>query len=140
MLDSSVKRSHSPGMRRAYEPIQAGLVPFQVILLIVLCAAQPIAGAEANDVLSDTRGGHWLAQTKDLGVWWCESGWKVGRERDLPERPRGKPEPVSVSAARGEFEPVQVVLRPERDGELLCGGGQSFAPGMGRGGAHFGAD
>ena len=60
----------------------------------------------------------WRRQ-KGLGVWWCESGWKVGRERALPEAGRGKPEPVSVSAARGEFEPVQVILRPEQDGELL---------------------
>ena len=64
-------------------------------------------------------GGHWLAQTKDLGVWWCESGWKVGRERGLPDKPHGKLELVAVSAARGEFEPAQVVLRPEKDGELV---------------------
>ena len=56
---------------------------------------------------------------RDLAVWWCESGWKVGRERALPDKPPGKPEPVSLSAARGEFEPVQVILRPEKDGELL---------------------
>jgi hypothetical protein len=76
------------------------------------------AAAQTNHVLEDTRGGHWLAQTKDLAVWWCESGWKVGRERALPAKPPGEPAPVSVSAARGEFEPVQVVLRAEKEGEL----------------------
>jgi hypothetical protein len=40
----------------------------------------------------------------------------------MPDKPPGKPQPVSVSAARGEFEPVQVVLRPEKDGELLFAG------------------
>ncbi|HOX57362.1 MAG TPA: DUF4091 domain-containing protein [Candidatus Paceibacterota bacterium] len=106
-------------MRRALERIHTGLVAFLLIELIVICLAPPLAGAEGNGVLNDIRGGHWLAQTEDLGVWWCESGWKVGRERALPARPPGKVEPVRVSAARGEFEPVQVVLRPEKDGELV---------------------
>jgi hypothetical protein len=88
------------------------------LFLILLCAASAWAGTQPNDVLSDSRGGHWLAQTRDLEVWWCESGWKVGRERTLPDQ-QSKPQPVSLSAARGEFEPVQVVLRPEKDGQLL---------------------
>ena len=68
-------------------------------------------------------------------MWWCESGWKVGRERGLPDKPRGKPEPVSVSAARGEFEPVQVVLRPEKDGELLSAEVSPLRNAVGPGGA-----
>jgi hypothetical protein len=71
-------------------------------------------------VLNDPRPGYWLAQTKDLGIWWCESGWKIGRERAMPPKPdQGFVKPVAVSAARGEYEPVQVILRPEHDGELL---------------------
>lgn len=73
-----------------------------------------------NAVLNDSRPGYWLAQSADLGVWWCESGWKVGRERMMPERANQKLAPLKVSAARGEYEAVQVVLRPERDGELLA--------------------
>ena len=70
--------------------------------------------------LSDRRPGYWLAETNHLGVWWCESGWKIGRERGIPDRPRdGQPKSVSISAARGEYEPAQVILRPEKDGELL---------------------
>jgi len=83
-----------------------------------LVAISCLPATQTNDFLNDTRGGYWLAQIKGLGVWWCESGWKVGRERALPEVPWGKPGPVSVSAARGEFEPVQVILRPEQDGQL----------------------
>ena len=104
-------------MNRALESNGTGVGHGLATFPMLLCAALSLAGAQTNDILSDTRGGHWLAQTKDLGVWWCESGWKVGRERALPDK-RGKPEPVSVSAARGEFEPAQVVLRPEQDGEL----------------------
>ena len=78
-----------------------------------------LPAAQTNDFLNDTRGGHWLAQTKGLGVWWCESGWKVGQERALPAQPQGKPEPVNIAAARGEFEPVQVILRPDHNAQLL---------------------
>ena len=115
-------------------------VSFLINLLVLIYSAAALPGAQTNDFLNDTRGGHWLAQTKGLGVWWCESGWKVGRERGLPDKPRGKPEPVSVSAARGSIEPVQVVLRPEKDGAVVVGGGESVAQELGQGGAHFGPD
>jgi hypothetical protein len=106
-------------MTRAHQSNRAGLVALLTSFLILLFTASGFAAAPTNDVLNDTRGGHWLSQTKDIGVWWCEGGWKVGRERGLPEKPPGKPEPVSVSAACGEFEPAQVVLRPEIDGEVV---------------------
>jgi hypothetical protein len=71
-------------------------------------------------LLQDSGFGHRLEGNRDLGLWWCESGCKVGRDRGLPEAaPRGgRPKPVSVSAARGEFESVQIVLRPGKDGAL----------------------
>jgi hypothetical protein len=49
-------------------------------------------------------------------LWWCEDTYKVSRER-APVRlqPGATPAPVKLSAARNEFEPVQVVLSPERD-------------------------
>jgi hypothetical protein len=71
--------------------------------------------------LSDRRFGYALQGNESLAVWWCESGWKVGRERGLPVEPAIVPiRPVHVSAARGEYEAVQVVLRPSRPGELLA--------------------
>lgn len=66
--------------------------------------------------LLDPRPGYWLAESETLGVWWCESGWKIGRERGLPGRRTLRP--MRVAAARGEYEPAQVILRPARDGEL----------------------
>ena len=117
-LDSGQRKRHSGFVNCALEANRVGCIPFLTSLLLLLCFASVLPGAQTNDVLNDTRGGHWLAQTRGLGVWWCESGWKVGRERALPEMPRGKPGPVRVSAARGEFEPVQVILRPEQDGQL----------------------
>lgn len=69
--------------------------------------------------LSDSGFGHLLKAGSGLDLWWCESGWKVGRGRALPAGPaRGRLEPVSLSAARGEFEAVQVVLRPTQESVL----------------------
>jgi len=72
-------------------------------------------------VLEDPRPGYWLADQPDLGLWWCESGWKIGRAHGLPQKPaRGKAQPVSLSAARGEFEAAQVILNPRKPMELLA--------------------
>jgi hypothetical protein len=117
-LDLAEEKRHPGYVKRTMIPRPDGLIPFLASLWILLCSAPVLPAAQTNDFLNETRSGHWLAQTKSLGVWWCESGWKVGRDRGLPEQPRGKPGPVSVSAARGEFEPVQVILRPEQDGQL----------------------
>lgn len=51
-----------------------------------------------------------------LGMWWCEAGWKVGRERPLPT---AQSPAVRLSLARGEYEPVQIVLRPAQPTTLL---------------------
>jgi hypothetical protein len=106
-------------VNRATNACRLNLALFIALPWILLCAAPTVVRAQANDLLDDARCGHWLAQTKDLGVWWCEGGWKVGRERGLPEKPRTKPEPVTLAAARGEYEPVQIILRAEKNGELL---------------------
>ncbi|MHC1765250.1 MAG: DUF4091 domain-containing protein [Verrucomicrobiia bacterium] len=83
-------------------------------------AAETPSGRQTASVLNDDRAGHWSAEEDGLTVWWCESGWKIGRERQAPARKAsGQLEPVNLSAARGEFEPVQVILRPEREAQLL---------------------
>ncbi|MEN3000434.1 MAG: glycoside hydrolase domain-containing protein [Armatimonadota bacterium] len=64
-------------------------------------------------ILNAANYGYRIAGTPPaLGVWWCEWGWKVGRERPLPN---ALSRTVKLSAARGEYEPVQIVLRPQRD-------------------------
>jgi len=70
-------------------------------------------------LLADPRAGYWLAESKNMGLWWCESGWKIGRERPMPTRPAGgNVIPVNLSAARGEYEAAQVILRPATPAEL----------------------
>ena len=56
--------------------------------------------------------GYALGVTSDLDPWWCEGTYKVGRDR-LP--PSGPPRSIQIAAARHEYEPFQVVLRPKRE-------------------------
>ncbi len=51
-----------------------------------------------------------LPGSADCPVWWCGSTYKVGRERALPFSTNTA---VQISAARNEYEPFQLVLRPE---------------------------
>ncbi|MDH7502131.1 MAG: DUF4091 domain-containing protein [Verrucomicrobiota bacterium] len=72
-------------------------------------------------MLEDASYGYWLAEKDGLTVWWCESGWKVGRTRPAPSRPSSgrTTSPVRITAARGEYEAAQVVLQPSRDVDLM---------------------
>ncbi len=96
--------------------MKSAMLALMIVLSAVSCLAQE---QPQSGILDDKRPGHWLARARGLGVWWCESGWKIGRERGLPDKTRGKPQPVAVSAARGEAEAVQVILRPEEEADLL---------------------
>ena len=107
-------------MKRAIASLHIGLVPLLVALLAFAFGVSLFAGEPGGGLMTaQMGGGHWLKQTKDLAVWWCESGWKVGRETGLLDQPHGKLEPVTVSAAGGEFEAAQVVLRAEKQGQLI---------------------
>lgn len=70
-------------------------------------------------ILDDPRPGYWLSENKDVVMWWCESGWKIHRNKAAPQKPSGSAEPIRISCARGEFESAQVVLTPLTDGEIL---------------------
>jgi len=84
----------------------------------------------ATGFLDDADYGYRLAGGADLDLWWCESGWKVGRRRAQPGGPRSGA--VRVSAASGEFEAVQVVLRPRRAVMLREAAVTPFRDGAGR--------
>ena len=87
-------------------------------------------------LLEDPRPGYWLGENRDLGLWWCESGWKIGREHALPAKPKdGKPQPVSLSAAGGEFAAAQVILNPRQPLTLLGASVGSLRDSRGRPGA-----
>lgn len=48
---------------------------------------------------------------KTAGLWWCTSGWKVSEGRGLPA---AFGEAIRISAARGEAEAAQLVVRPAK--------------------------
>ncbi|MCS6860513.1 MAG: DUF4091 domain-containing protein, partial [Abditibacteriales bacterium] len=50
------------------------------------------------------------ASPSPCAVWWCEGTYKVSRERGLPQ---AKSKAVQIAAARNEYEPFQIVLRPQ---------------------------
>ncbi|MFW6162296.1 MAG: glycoside hydrolase domain-containing protein [Planctomycetota bacterium] len=65
--------------------------------------------------LHDAAYGHYLDGPEPVGLWWCESTHKVSRTRALPPVPEGKTTPVLLAAARNEYEPVQLVIRPQEE-------------------------
>ena len=48
----------------------------------------------------------------DTEVWWCETGWKVARERVAPKETLPH---AALSAARNDWEAVQIVVRPNKE-------------------------
>lgn len=67
-------------------------------------------------------------------VWWCEAGWKIARQRPVPQ---AACQAALLQAARNDFEAVQVVLRPER---ALRGVRAEAGPLTGPGGASIAAE
>lgn len=66
----------------------------------------------ARSFLLDPRPGHPLNDDLLHGVWWCEAGWKIGRDAQPPVRAEAPAKAVTISAARGEYEAVQVIIPP----------------------------
>lgn len=57
----------------------------------------------------DNTFGYQLPSPSGIAVWWCEATYKVGRQRALPSATSTW---VKIEAARNEYEPFQIVLRP----------------------------
>ncbi|HOW63835.1 MAG TPA: hypothetical protein PK256_00970, partial [Verrucomicrobiota bacterium] len=69
--------------------------------------------------LQDHEYGYRLSDAGGLKLWWCESGWKVGRHQSAPvHRPFGRSRQAGISLARGEHEAFQLVLHPEQTDSL----------------------
>ncbi len=88
--------------------------------------------ARLND-LYDPRAGYRVTETNGVAVWWCESGWKVGRTSEPPTA-NAPVKPVTVAAARGEFEAAQVMIRPLSKGQLISANVSPFTSATGQDG------
>ncbi|MBI4881259.1 MAG: DUF4091 domain-containing protein [Planctomycetes bacterium] len=75
-----------------------------------------------------------LLQDESFDLWWCEGTYKVSRTRALPQRADSV---LRLAAARNEYEPVQLVLRPRRP---LQGLRVALSPLLGPGGARIEKD
>lgn len=62
------------------------------------------------NILTDDSFGESLPSPTNTPVWWCDGAYKVGRTRYLPIATNAV---AHVFAARNEYEPFQIVLRPE---------------------------
>lgn len=88
------------------------LLSFVLCLLSVPCPLSAAAREPAPSILLDESYGALLESSSDtLALWWASSGWKVSRERGLPEE---KASSISLELARNEWEATQLVLRPHK--------------------------
>jgi hypothetical protein len=62
-------------------------------------------------LLYDSGFGYALASDPACGLWWAEGTYKISRRCPMPELEK----PIAISAAKGEYEPFQLVLAPQRD-------------------------
>jgi hypothetical protein len=120
----AVRQNLTPGQTREFNPGVPVFEPgFHTLTLQLEDAArQPlfIAQTEARlGLLSDPRPGYRVGADQEWTITWCESGWKIGPETMLHGSDAATPPtPVAVSAARGEFEAAQVVIRSGEAGTL----------------------
>ncbi|MFO7774247.1 MAG: DUF6067 family protein, partial [Candidatus Hydrogenedentota bacterium] len=108
----SVQKTIAPGAQRIELPYEVpGAGEFE------LRWSLDEGGYEASHALPvaelyETGYGARLPGGEDLGLWWASSGWKISRERPVPE---AEDEVMTLRAARNEAEAAQFVLRPEQE-------------------------
>ena len=72
--------------------------------------------AAGSDYFESEYGQRLPGASDQVGLWWASSGWKVGRDRGLPQETG---EAIVVRAARNESEAAQFVVRPAKELENL---------------------
>jgi hypothetical protein len=80
----------------------------------MLCLALLLLGgctvlAQTNNYFSLSYGELLPGSNEQVGLWWASSGWKISRDRPLPETAGPS---VMIRAARNEAEAAQLVVRP----------------------------
>ncbi|MBN2375307.1 MAG: DUF4091 domain-containing protein [Sedimentisphaerales bacterium] len=81
-----------------------------IMLMLMLILENSALQAEAKDYLNQSKGQTVSGTSTQAALWWCSSGWKVGRDK-LPPGQSGTA--VKISAARNEAEAAQLVIRPK---------------------------
>lgn len=60
--------------------------------------------------------GYLLIESEECSLWWAEGTHKISKERPLPDE---KADEIYINAAKNEYEPFQLVLRPDMDMENI---------------------
>ncbi len=84
-----------------------------VLFSVQLTWAQKLAPSlsSGSDYFSASYGELLPESSERVGLWWCSSGWKISRDRPLPESASGG-RAVEIRTARNEAEAAQLVIRP----------------------------
>ena len=72
-----------------------------VVVLVYGCAAC----GRAEEYLNAAGGERLPGSSEQVGLWWASSGWKIGRERDLPKT---QGQAIVIRAAKNETEAAQL--------------------------------
>ena len=80
----------------------------KILCLSVLLICQ-VVSAQDSDYFRAPYGELLPESTEEVGLWWASSGWKIGRDKPLPEAQSWA---VELRAARNEAEAAQLVVRP----------------------------
>jgi len=85
------------------------------VTLIVTADGREVFKASALrklPVLHDASYGYALPSDPNCPLWWCEGPYKVSRTRPVPTAQKPA---IEVAAARHDYEPFQLVLRPKAE-------------------------
>lgn len=101
------------------------------ILYVVLLLSCQIGVAQTSDYFNAPYGRQLPGSNEKVGLWWASSGWKISRDKPLPE---AKDQAITIQTARNEAEAAQLVVRPAaalkgltiRAGELKGPGGATI--------------
>ena len=77
---------------------------------LLVCCLPWVGASQMVAPIFDNTFGYQLPSPSGIAVWWCEATYKVGRQRALPAETSAT---VNIEAARNEYEPFQIVLRPD---------------------------
>ncbi|MHC4169898.1 MAG: hypothetical protein ACYSWQ_23365, partial [Planctomycetota bacterium] len=83
----------------------------KILCLSVLLSCQ-VASAQDSEYFRASYGELLPESTDQVSLWWASSGWKIGRDKPLPEAESWA---VEIRAARNEAEAAQLVVRPTVD-------------------------
>jgi len=79
---------------------------------LVLSAIGLVVSCPAESAKAEGELGYLLREYPQGSIWWAEGTYKVFRESKVPQRTS---EAITLKAARNEYEPFQLVLRPEEE-------------------------